>query len=266
MVQRAKKTEKGRGRSDFRPGQSRFGPRSIASPDVEQQNQPELCGPLCNLNLMDLPVQAKSEPNHTGLPDQLKAGIESLSGMDMSDVRVHPIAMHVASTAEATGTVVQAAAKKKKKPKPMSLFDFHNITQITQAPQKSSSQIWKGQPQTIKMAPQPAAAVVKQSDSGKANEIIDKIKKWKQSSHGGCDGKGLTHEEIMQIHEWAMGQKTEKGNQKYSVIFGQGSGSFAGGYQMKIIGFNSLTSSAGGETKNATFHITIDGNFEGQFE
>ena len=38
------------------------------------------------------PLQAKPEPvsNRTGLPDQLKAGIESLSGMDMSDVQVHP--------------------------------------------------------------------------------------------------------------------------------------------------------------------------------
>lgn len=34
------------------------------------------------------PVQKKTE-NGTGLPDTLKAGIESLSGMDMSDVRVH---------------------------------------------------------------------------------------------------------------------------------------------------------------------------------
>lgn len=35
------------------------------------------------------PVQDKPETNHTGMPDQLKAGIESLSGIDMSDVRVH---------------------------------------------------------------------------------------------------------------------------------------------------------------------------------
>ena len=33
--------------------------------------------------------QAKREPNRTGMPDRLKAGIESLSGIDMSDVRVH---------------------------------------------------------------------------------------------------------------------------------------------------------------------------------
>lgn len=35
------------------------------------------------------PVQAKIEPNRTGLPDQLKAGVESLSGLDLSSVRVH---------------------------------------------------------------------------------------------------------------------------------------------------------------------------------
>ena len=241
MMHRAKKTEKGRGRSTFSPERSRFGMKSFASPDVEQRNQPELCGPLCNVNLIDLPVQSKVEPNHTGLPDQLKAGIESLS----------------------TGKVVQAAAKKRKKPKPMSLSDFHKNTQ---APQMTPSQIWNGQPQTVKMAPPPGANVVKQYDSGKVNEIIDKIKKWNQSSHDGCDGKGLTHEGIMQICEWAESKKTKNGNQKYSVIFGQGSGSFAGGYQMKIIGFNSLTSSAGSETKNATFHITIDAKFEGTFE
>ena len=34
-----------------------------------------------------VPVQRRK--NETGLPDQLKSGIESLSGIDMSDVRVH---------------------------------------------------------------------------------------------------------------------------------------------------------------------------------
>jgi Domain of unknown function (DUF4157) len=34
-------------------------------------------------------VQAKAEPNQTGMSDGLKSGIESLSGMDMSAVRVH---------------------------------------------------------------------------------------------------------------------------------------------------------------------------------
>ncbi len=35
------------------------------------------------------PTQTKPESNRTGMPDQLKAGIESLSEMDLSDVRVH---------------------------------------------------------------------------------------------------------------------------------------------------------------------------------
>lgn len=35
------------------------------------------------------PAQRESRPNHTGLPDQLKAGIESLSGMSMDHVRVN---------------------------------------------------------------------------------------------------------------------------------------------------------------------------------
>ena len=34
-------------------------------------------------------VQRKEQPNKTGLPDNLKSGIERLSGYDMSDVRVH---------------------------------------------------------------------------------------------------------------------------------------------------------------------------------
>ncbi len=34
-------------------------------------------------------VQREEAPNRTGMPDALKSGIESLSGMDMSEVRVH---------------------------------------------------------------------------------------------------------------------------------------------------------------------------------
>lgn len=34
-------------------------------------------------------AQRQAQPNRTGMPDALKSGIESLSGMDMSDVRVH---------------------------------------------------------------------------------------------------------------------------------------------------------------------------------
>jgi hypothetical protein len=36
-----------------------------------------------------LPTPVQKKPNATGLPDQLKAGVESLSGLSMDDVRVH---------------------------------------------------------------------------------------------------------------------------------------------------------------------------------
>lgn len=35
------------------------------------------------------PLQAKADASHGGLPGALQAGIESLSGMDVSDVQVH---------------------------------------------------------------------------------------------------------------------------------------------------------------------------------
>src|ERR1700722_4448219 len=34
-------------------------------------------------------TQLKTEANQTGMPDQLKTGMENLSGMDLSEVRVH---------------------------------------------------------------------------------------------------------------------------------------------------------------------------------
>lgn len=35
------------------------------------------------------PVQLAGKPNHTGMPDQLKSGVEALSGIAMDDVKVH---------------------------------------------------------------------------------------------------------------------------------------------------------------------------------
>lgn len=90
MMQKAKVSEKVKVRSALKPEQSWFeSRRSVGSTLADNDNNPGFCGPLCNLNLTDLPVQAKAEPNRTGMPDQLKAGIETLTGIDMSDVRVH---------------------------------------------------------------------------------------------------------------------------------------------------------------------------------
>jgi hypothetical protein len=44
---------------------------------------------LGNRFVQGLAVQAKSAPNRTGMPDQLKLGIESISGLDLSSMRVH---------------------------------------------------------------------------------------------------------------------------------------------------------------------------------
>lgn len=49
----------------------------------ENKPQQETC-PSCST----LSIQRETE-NRTGMPDSLKAGVESLSGIDMSDVRVH---------------------------------------------------------------------------------------------------------------------------------------------------------------------------------
>ncbi len=55
--------------------------QGYASPQVPAQRQPD--------GSEAAPAQAVPDVNRTGLPDSLKAGIESLSGLDMSGVRVH---------------------------------------------------------------------------------------------------------------------------------------------------------------------------------
>lgn len=62
------------------PAQGRFTAAQRAGLEEEEPLQGRWSG---------APAQRKPDPNRTGMPDNLKAGIESLSGMDMSDVRVH---------------------------------------------------------------------------------------------------------------------------------------------------------------------------------
>ncbi len=92
-MQRGAKKETGAARSAPSPEKSRIGSERSAihkvETDTETESQRGFPCSLCSVNLRNLPLQAKSRPNHTGMPDRLKEGIESLSGMDMSDVRVH---------------------------------------------------------------------------------------------------------------------------------------------------------------------------------
>jgi hypothetical protein len=60
------------------PLQGKFAVAQLQGPEEEEPLQGRFA-----------PVQARAEPNRTGMPDGLKTGIESLSGMDMSSVRVH---------------------------------------------------------------------------------------------------------------------------------------------------------------------------------
>ncbi|MBW1296032.1 DUF4157 domain-containing protein [Aquimarina litoralis] len=59
--------------------------QNTISSSVEQS--PRVTAQKKKMDSLQKPVQKKE--NKTGLPDQLKSGIESLSGMDMSDTRVH---------------------------------------------------------------------------------------------------------------------------------------------------------------------------------
>lgn len=94
------------------PDSGRFAPRGFASRAEDKETAGEHKPFPLDFDMMSLPifppVQAKladgnsedgqenaepensqQEPNRTGMPDRLKAGIEALSGFDMSDVRVH---------------------------------------------------------------------------------------------------------------------------------------------------------------------------------
>ena len=55
-----------------------------ASDDVYEQDADHVAG-----QMMTMPEAATQRPNRTGLPDGLKFGIESLSGMSMNNVNVH---------------------------------------------------------------------------------------------------------------------------------------------------------------------------------
>lgn len=98
MMKQAPKTEQGASRSALKPERSKIEER-FTVPGKDQQIQAGLCGPLCSINLVDLPLQSKPENNRTGMPDQLKAGKEiAVDGflqakgfaMDNSDHSIFP--------------------------------------------------------------------------------------------------------------------------------------------------------------------------------
>jgi hypothetical protein len=83
------------------PLQGKFGLAQREGAEEEEMLQARFAAPLAQRVEEDEPLQGRfagtvqraaaepATPNRTGMPDALKSGIEALSGMDLSDVRVH---------------------------------------------------------------------------------------------------------------------------------------------------------------------------------
>ena len=66
-------------------GVSLMPPSYVAAAPVQCMGE----GEASSSSASESSVAASIMPNHTGLPDQMKTNLESMSGFDMSDVRVH---------------------------------------------------------------------------------------------------------------------------------------------------------------------------------
>jgi hypothetical protein len=78
------------------PAQGKFNTAQLAAEELESPAQGKFNTTQLAGDELEEPAQGKFETtqqeakeNNTGMPDNLKSGIESLSGMDASDVRVH---------------------------------------------------------------------------------------------------------------------------------------------------------------------------------
>ncbi|ACE83924.1 hypothetical protein CJA_3688 [Cellvibrio japonicus Ueda107] len=67
------------------PAQGKFVAQRAEADGLEEEPEPAQLKPTHS----PPPIQRAEKPNNTGLPNQLKAGIESLSGMSMDHVKVH---------------------------------------------------------------------------------------------------------------------------------------------------------------------------------
>lgn len=74
------------------PGRTQSPEHRAADDRSSDASGPALAPPAYGIDFVDSTVQrlpeAGAAPNATGMPDALKSGIESMSGMDLSDVRV----------------------------------------------------------------------------------------------------------------------------------------------------------------------------------
>ncbi|MEA5540749.1 DUF4157 domain-containing protein [Limnoraphis robusta Tam1] len=103
---------------------SQFAKRPFAEPVQQKAQQPNLQTILQRAEragnpISEKPIQKQEEsiPNQTGLPDNLKAGIENLSGYSLDDVRVHynsPKPAQLQALAYTQGTDIHVAPGQEK--------------------------------------------------------------------------------------------------------------------------------------------------------
>ncbi|MEA5540748.1 DUF4157 domain-containing protein [Limnoraphis robusta Tam1] len=103
---------------------SQFANRPFAEPVQQKAQQPNLQTILQRAEragnpISEKPIQKQEEsiPNQTGLPDNLKAGVENLSGYSLDDVRVHynsPKPAQLQALAYTQGTEIHVAPGQEK--------------------------------------------------------------------------------------------------------------------------------------------------------
>jgi hypothetical protein len=86
IIQRARAAPESLSRADVLQLQRTIGNRAVGRMLAEIGRIPSRQAPVQSQPEPDEPVQAQT--NRTGIPDHLKSGLENLSGMDLSGVRV----------------------------------------------------------------------------------------------------------------------------------------------------------------------------------
>ncbi len=87
-------------------------PRLLAQRQIEPEDEELLQGQFASESTTQLAQQPVAKPNNTGLPDNLKSGIENLSGLSMDSIKVHynsPQPAQLNAHAYAQGTNIHLA-------------------------------------------------------------------------------------------------------------------------------------------------------------
>ena len=153
---------------------------------VSEEEEP-LQGKFANQDTAQLEQQPAAKPNHTGLPDNLKSGIESLSGMSMDNVRVHynsakPAQLNALAYAQGTDIHV-ASGQEKHLP-----HEAWHVVQQAQGRVKPTMQMKEGVPVNDDEGLEREADVM----GGRAMQMVSKKKSPKKPKKNGHKSKKHT--------------------------------------------------------------------------